>query len=286
MSEFNEVDQFRGFFRSSPEENFFGRRLFDFVFPKQGEGLTDQPVGKWMRRLSYTAPLAGVLIFAGILFAGYLWGVRSDAGKILCFFHLIVCLLGLFSMGKLLLAALILKIKKRSPAILMALTIVFPVKAVCFLGFFNLLFALIMNDTTPPIRARNMPRLNHERQFTSLDSPQKKEEPEVVKTVGEPPVTQERNFHKEIDARLKSYEEERKKTEVVTPNSIKTPYKVGSMMETTPRANAVLIGKIKAKDPIEHIEEPTNLQEATELTIPLFFGWDKPPYNGEPEIKE
>ena len=147
-----------------PFSNFLNKGFFSFykmlsyVFPKEGSPEPTFIHNKWIRRMTYLNPLLAILLMVWIFYWGYFLvafvGVYEKIGIVFFTLSLILLIISIIPTLFLFSCALLLKVKKRSPAIPLILSLLWPLKSfcvlscVCLLGFFFTPNDMLYNKTT------------------------------------------------------------------------------------------------------------------------------------------
>ena len=203
--------------------------------------------------------------------------------------HLLICSIGVLHLGVLFLLSIILKLKKRSPAILLGLTVLFPLKALAFLGFVNaIFFVFIGNPQEAPHAKLKKHSAHHERFFLSNEARVNEGHREGLgfRKILSPTEKKSASAEGSVDELFKQISEERreeiKQMQEEYAHAAAKRRQEHASREVDFGKHCVLLGKIG-----EHVETSEAVttplaetsEQLTELNIPLFFGWDKAPYD-------
>lgn len=287
MTEFNGRDQFKRVIDVFTSGGFLSfKKLFNFVFPSKEDNISETFGGSWRKVISYTAPLISILILSGIFFMGYLWGKKYEMGLIMFGLHFLICSIGVIHLGVLFLLSIVLKIKKRSPAVLLGLTVLFPVKALAFLGVVNAIFFVFIANTgsVPHTTKIKKHSAHYESLFASNEASVDKGH-ENKSIFGEVlyPKNKESSSAQGCVEDLFQENSERRKEEIKQMHekhfkSVEENKKEWASKKADFGKHCVLLGKMTEEEKTPPAKEETS-ENVTEINVPLFFGWDKAPYD-------
>ncbi len=296
QSEFEQFKQVINYFTSKGCLSF--KKLFNFVFPSQEEIPVDNFGSKWRKRISYGAPLVATLILLGIFYVGYLWGKKYEMGLIMFGLHFLICSVGVVYVGALFLFSFIVKLKKRSPAVLLGLTVVFPFRALIFLCVINpIFFVFIANSGNSSHTKKIKKHISHYERLSLSDEISVDEGPENIlaeskKVSSEVKKSTDRgNVEKLFQQFSEKNKEEMKQVQENFFRSVTATKQENAKKKVNFGKHCILLGKIGEHNQIsEEVfvaqEEEGVVERPLEVNLPLFFGWDKAPYNRVQEITE
>ncbi len=123
------------------------KKLINFVFPKKDDTPIETPSRKWLKLGACLAPFISIGLLLAIFLWARVWVVTYNiesffAGWFVLMPHIFAIFYGLIAVVILLFFSLLLKLKKRDPSILLALTPIAPFKAFLVICGFHIMYAV------------------------------------------------------------------------------------------------------------------------------------------------